>query len=91
MYIIEIKCQAPTINYCYIFCLQHTRLSNHIYNMKWYDMPNKNKQLIVIMFQRTQRDLTLSSALFSSERASRALISKVIKQVYTILNVLLKT
>eukprot|EP00102_Acyrthosiphon_pisum_P018798 XP_016656008.1 PREDICTED: odorant receptor 42a-like [Acyrthosiphon pisum] len=69
----------------------HTRLSNHIYNMPWYDMPNKNKQLIVIMLQRTQRDLTLSSALFSSERASRSLISKVIKQVYTILNVLLKT
>uniref|UniRef100_A0A2S2PJ41 Gustatory and odorant receptor 7 n=1 Tax=Schizaphis graminum TaxID=13262 RepID=A0A2S2PJ41_SCHGA len=69
----------------------HTRLSNHIYNMMWYDMPNKNKQLIVIMFQRTQRDLTLSSALFSNERASRSLISKVIKQVYTILNVLLKT
>ncbi|XP_027848734.2 uncharacterized protein LOC114128419 [Aphis gossypii] len=69
----------------------HTRLSNHIYNMVWYDMPNKNKQLLVIMFQRTQRDLTLSSALFSNERASRSLISKVIKQVYTILNVLLKT
>ncbi|KAL4121352.1 hypothetical protein QTP88_013881 [Uroleucon formosanum] len=69
----------------------HKRLSNHIYNMTWYDMPNKNKQLIVIMFQRTQRDLTLSSALFSSEKASRSLISKVIKQVYTILNVLLKT
>ncbi|XP_060868321.1 odorant receptor 85b-like isoform X1 [Metopolophium dirhodum] len=69
----------------------HTRLSNHIYNMTWYDMPNKNKQLVVIMFQRTQRDLTLSSALFSSERASRSLISKVIKQAYTILNVLLKT
>ncbi|XP_025200899.1 odorant receptor 49b-like [Melanaphis sacchari] len=69
----------------------HTRLSNHIYNMIWYDMPNKNKQLIVIMFQRTQRDLALSSALFSNERASRSLISKVIKQVYTILNVLLKT
>lgn len=85
----EIKYHTPT-KYCNI-CLQHKRLSNHIYNMTWYDMPNKNKQLIVIMFQRTQRDLTLSSALFSSERASRSLISKVIKQVYTILNVLLKT
>jgi hypothetical protein len=58
--------------------------------MMWYDMPNKNKQLIVIMFQRTQRDLSLNSAIFSGEKASRQLISKVIKQVYAFLNVLLK-
>lgn len=59
--------------------------------MTWHDMPNKNKQLIVVMFQRTQRDMVLSSALFSNEVASRSLISKIIKQVYTLANVLLKT
>lgn len=59
--------------------------------MTWYDMPNKNKQLIVVMFQRTQRDMVLSSAIFSNEVASRSLISKIIKQVYTLANVLLKT
>lgn len=62
-----------------------------MYDMAWHDIPNKNKQLIVIMFQRTQRDLLLSSAIFSNEVASRSLISKVIKQVYTLANVLLKT
>jgi len=71
--------------------LQHKRLANHIYNMKWYDMPNRHKQLIVIMFQRTQKDFTLNSALFPSEKASRTLMSKVVKQVYTLLNLLLKT
>jgi len=59
--------------------------------MSWYDMPNKNKQLIVIMLQRTQRDLSLNSALFLNEMASMSLISKVFKQVYTLANVLLKT
>jgi len=59
--------------------------------MTWYDMPNKHKQLIVIMYQRTQKNLTLNSALFSSEVASKAIISKIIKQIYTIANVLIKT
>lgn len=71
--------------------MQHKRLAEHIYDMNWYEMTRKNKQLIVIMFQRTQKDLVLSSALFSGEVASRSLVSKIIQQVYKILNVLLKT
>lgn len=54
-------------------------------------MPNKHKKLLIIMFQRTQKDLTLNSALFSNQVVCRSLISKMIKQVYAFLNVLLKT
>lgn len=59
--------------------------------MSWYDMPHEHKQLILIMFQRTQKDLTLNSAVYSSQLLSITFITKVIKQVYTLLNVLLKT
>lgn len=72
-----------------VFVFQHNRLSNRLYEMTWYDMPNNYKQLIVIMYQRTQKNLSLSSALFASDTASRKLTTKVIKQVYTILNLLL--
>lgn len=72
-----------------VFVLQHISLSNHLYEMTWYDMPNKHKQLIVIMYQRTQKDMSLNLALFSSEIASRKLMAKFMKQVYTILNLLL--
>lgn len=72
-----------------ILCLQHKRLGEKIYDMTWYDMPNNNKQLIVIMYQRTQKNISLSSALFTNQIASRTLLSKLIKQVYTLVNLLL--
>lgn len=59
--------------------------------MSWYDMPHKNKKLIVIMFQRTQKDLSISLGVFSNKASSRSLIGHIIKQIYTILTVLLKT
>lgn len=72
-----------------LFCLQHTRLTRVIYGVLWYDIPNKHRKLIVIMLQRSQKDLILSSALLN-EKASRSLITNIIKQVYTLVNVLLK-
>lgn len=72
-----------------VFVLQHNSLSNYLYEMTWYDMPNQHKQFIVIMYQRTQKDMSLNLALFSSEIASRKLMAKFMKQVYAILNLLL--
>lgn len=77
---------------CYTFLsLKHGNLANHIYNMTWYDMPNQNKQLIIIMFQRTQKDMSISSGILSNKIASKALIGQVLNQTYTILNLLLRT
>ncbi|XP_050424759.1 uncharacterized protein LOC126835922 [Adelges cooleyi] len=69
--------------------VMHKRLSTELYAMTWYHMPNQYKKMIIIMFQRTQRDLTINLAIFQNKVASRIMFLVIIKQFYTFLNVLL--
>ncbi|XP_050424758.1 uncharacterized protein LOC126835921 [Adelges cooleyi] len=47
----------------------HKSLSTELYCMTWYNMPNHYKKNIIVMFQRTQRDLYLNSAIFQNRIA----------------------
>lgn len=59
--------------------------------MLWYDMIKEKKKPIIIMLQRTQKDISINSAILSNKIASYALIAQVLNQTYKILNFLLKT
>ncbi|CAH1708828.1 unnamed protein product [Aphis gossypii] len=85
---------AEFLFHCYlgeIISRMHNHLEEKVYNMTWYDMPNPHKKFLMIMLQRTQKDLVPNAAIFSSHSLSRSLMTKFVKQIYTLLNVLLKT
>lgn len=59
--------------------------------MPWYDLPKKDKLLVMMMIQRAQKDFLLTAGNFPSQIASQQLITQLAKQIYSILNLLLKT
>ncbi|XP_050519856.1 uncharacterized protein LOC126893570 isoform X1 [Daktulosphaira vitifoliae] len=68
----------------------HKSIAFNLYSEEYYNLSNENKKMVIIMLQRTQKELLLNSAIISNQVASKSTLLDMLKFIYKFLNFLLK-